>query len=108
MKISLPDVNVLLALSAEGHIHHKPARSWFYGQIANSIVICRVTQMGLLRLLTNPKVLGRGVRSIRQAWDIQHALEADSPIIFAARSRQLFNPFGGAYEPTRRGRFVLD
>ena len=33
VKISLPDVNVLLALSAEGHIHHKPARSWFYAQL---------------------------------------------------------------------------
>lgn len=83
MKISLPDVNLLLALSAEGHIHHKPARSWFYGQLTNSVAICRVTQMGLLRLLTNSKALGRGARTVRQAWDIQHALETDPRIIFA-------------------------
>ena len=53
VKTSLPDVNVLLALSAEGHVHHKPARLWFYAQLTDSVAICRVTQMGLLRLLTN-------------------------------------------------------
>jgi hypothetical protein len=76
-------LGVLLVLSAEGHIHHKPARSWFYAQLTDSVVICRVTQMGLLRLLTNSKALGREVRSIRQAWDIQHTLEADPRVIFA-------------------------
>lgn len=83
MKISLPDVNVLLALVAEGHVHHKAARSWFWGRAVDSVAICCVTQIRLLRLLTNSKVLGGGVRNIRQAWEIQYALEADPSVIFA-------------------------
>ena len=57
MTISLPDVNVLLALAAEGHTHHSSARDWFERQEDDSVAICRVTHMGLLRLLTNSKVL---------------------------------------------------
>ena len=29
MIISLPDVNIWIALAAEGHVHHVPARDWF-------------------------------------------------------------------------------
>lgn len=43
---SLPDVNVLLALVAGGHIHHVIAREWFVAQEADSVTISRVTQMG--------------------------------------------------------------
>ena len=59
MTISLPDVNVWIALAAEGHIHHVPAREWFAAQPDASVAFCRITQMGLLRLLTNPNVMGR-------------------------------------------------
>ncbi len=89
MKISLPDVNVLLALAAEGHIHHPQARSWFSAREPDSVVTCRVTQMGLLRLLTNHKVLGRGVLTIQQAWQIMGALEADPRVTFATEPKEL-------------------
>ena len=42
--------------------------------------------MGLLRLLTNPKVLPSGVCSIREAWDISNELRADRRIFFAHES----------------------
>src|SRR5579859_3518467 len=58
MIISLPDVNVRIALAAEGHVHHLPARDWFTAQSNASVAFCRITQMGLLRLLTNSKVMG--------------------------------------------------
>jgi uncharacterized protein len=83
VKISLPDVNVWLALTAEGHVHHKIARSWFYTNSENSVAFCRVTQMGFLRLLTNSKALSRGVRTVIEAWSIQHALRADPRVTFA-------------------------
>jgi toxin-antitoxin system PIN domain toxin len=89
VKISLPDVNVLLPLAAEGHIHHPQARSWFSSRAADSVVICRVTQMGLLRLLTNSKVLGEGVRTIRQTWKILRALEADPRVMFAKEPEEI-------------------
>jgi uncharacterized protein len=83
MIISLPDVNVWIALAAEGHLHHVPARKWFAKQTAASVAFCRITQMGLFRLLTNPSVMGRGPRTIVQAWETFAQLRADRRSVFA-------------------------
>ena len=83
MTISLPDVNVWIALAAEGHVHHLPARKWFAKQPAASVAFCRITQMGLLRLLTNSSVMGRGPRTIVQAWDTFAQLRADRRSVIA-------------------------
>ena len=80
LTISLPDVNILLALLAEGHTHHESAREWFRAQANDSAAICRVTQMGLLRLLTNPKVLPQGVCSIHRAREISNEVRAEKRV----------------------------
>jgi toxin-antitoxin system PIN domain toxin len=80
--ISLPDVNVLLALVAAGHTQHAVARDWFVARESDSVAVCRVTQMGLLRLLTNPKVLPSGTLSIRRAWDVWNQILADKRVFF--------------------------
>ena len=82
MTTSLPDVNILLALVAEGHTHHESAREWFRAQGSDSVAICRVTQMGLLRLLTNPKVLSSGVCSIQRAWEVSNEILTDKRVFF--------------------------
>ena len=84
MIISLPDVNIWIALAAEGHVHHVPARDWFNAQPDASVAFCRITQMGLLRLLTNAKVMGRAPRTIVQAWETFAQLRADRRFVFAA------------------------
>jgi toxin-antitoxin system PIN domain toxin len=81
--ISLPDVNLWIALAAEGHVHHAVARGWFATQPEASVAFCRITQMGLLRLLTNPSVMRRGPRTIAQAWEIFARLRADGRLVFA-------------------------
>ena len=80
---SLPDVNVWIALAAEGHVHHVAARDWFTAQPAASVAFCRITQMGLPRLLTNSSVMGRGPRTIVQAWDTFAQLRSDRRSVFA-------------------------
>jgi predicted nucleic acid-binding protein len=82
VKISFPDTNVLLALRAAGRQHHSSALKWFAEQGPSTVAICRVTQMGLLRLLTNPKVLPLEVRTIRQAWDAARDVPADDRAFF--------------------------
>jgi len=84
MIISLPDVNIWIALAAEGHVPHVLARDWFTAQPDTSVAFCRITQMGLLRLLTNPKVMGRTPRTIIQAWETFAQLHADRRTVFAA------------------------
>ncbi len=53
----LPDVNSWLALSVARHEHRQMASRWWLST-HEPAYFCRVTQMGLLRLLTNPKVMG--------------------------------------------------
>ena len=83
MTIFLPDVNVWLALMAEGHVHHVTARDWFATQPDCSVAFCRITQMALLRLLTNPHVMGRSPRTIVEAWEIFIELRRDRRVFFA-------------------------
>jgi uncharacterized protein len=83
MTISLPDVNVWMALVAEGHVHHRASRAWLTVQADASVAFCRITQMGLLRLLTNSRVMGGAPRTIGQAWETFDQLRADRKIVFA-------------------------
>ena len=65
-----PDINVWVALTFEGHIHHLRARDWF-GTLGDSarLFFCRFTQLGLLRLLTADAVMGQdGVLTQEEAW----------------------------------------
>lgn len=89
MTICLPDVNVWIALAAEGHFHHVPARKWFSAQPAASVAFCRITQMGLLRLLTNPAVMGRAPRTIAQAWEVYTELRSDRRLLFVGEPEGL-------------------
>lgn len=72
----LPDVNVWLALSWSGHPHHHAAAEWFESAEGNR-AFCRVTQMGLLRLLTLRALMGEQLLTRVEAWRVYTALEAD-------------------------------
>jgi len=67
----LADVNLWLATLVEQHPHHAVAVDWWRSTVLPShgtVYFCRVTQLGLLRLLTNEIVMGRSRRSPEQAW----------------------------------------
>jgi predicted nucleic acid-binding protein len=53
----LCDVNLLLALVTDRHAHHPGAVRWFDILAVSDAVVCRIVQMGLLRLLNNPAVM---------------------------------------------------
>ena len=56
--VDLPDVNVWLALSATHHPHHARALAYWAHEAAPEVSFCRVTMLGLVRLLTQPRVMG--------------------------------------------------
>jgi toxin-antitoxin system PIN domain toxin len=64
----LPDLNVWLALSWANHRHSDAAWNWFSRQEDDRFFFCRLTQLGLLRLLATSAVMGEDVRTIGQAW----------------------------------------
>ena len=79
----LVDVNVWFALSYVAHVHYPIAKSWFEGTEADQSALCRVTQSGLLRLLTNSRVMGADVLTAPKAWAINDDLCRDFRVVFA-------------------------
>ena len=66
----LADINVWVAVTHQAHVHHAAARQWFHGLGPDQAFLCRFTQMGLLRLLTNRHVIGTHVKSQTEAWGV--------------------------------------
>ncbi len=85
----LPDINVWLALAYEGHLHHESAQRWFEDTGARGSVFSRVTQMGLLRLLTNRAVMREDVLGQTAAWRVYDQLSADERVYFLAEPPDL-------------------
>ncbi len=52
---ALFDVNVLLALFDQAHIHHQLARDWFKTHIRDGWASCPLTQNGFLRVVSQPR-----------------------------------------------------
>lgn len=84
----LLDVGVWLAAIWSGHVHHAPVAAWF-GKQNGSIYFCRVTQMSVLRLLSNPAVMGEDVLLRADAWKVIDQLRADDRIHLAGEPAQL-------------------
>ena len=67
----LADLNVLIALTDENHVHFAKAMQWLDGTGYCDWGVCALTGSGLLRLLTNPKV---GSLSIEVASEVLASL----------------------------------
>ncbi len=75
----LLDISVWVAASSLGHQHHLVASTWMDSQ-SETLAFCRVTQMGLLRHLSNPAVMHRDIVTRRGAWRVFEALMADDRV----------------------------
>ena len=66
-----PDINVWVALTYDGHVHHEIARRWFESlEPTARLFFCRFTQLGLLRLLSAEAVMGpEEVKNQQEAWN---------------------------------------
>jgi uncharacterized protein len=64
-------VNVWLALAHEIHPHHATASKWEQALPGEAVLcFCRFTQLGLLRLLTNPSAMRDDVLTQAEAWRV--------------------------------------
>jgi toxin-antitoxin system PIN domain toxin len=55
--MSLPDVNALVALAWDSHVHHAAMRAWFSANASRGWATCPLTESGFVRVSSNPKVL---------------------------------------------------
>jgi toxin-antitoxin system PIN domain toxin len=62
----VPDVNVLIALVWESHVHHGAARRWFATDRGARWATCAITQTGFVRVSSNPKILPDAI-AVQQA-----------------------------------------
>lgn len=79
---TLCDVNVLLALVYARHAHHDQAARWADGRRDHEIVLCRITQLGLLRLLSNATVMQQDTCTHESAWRIWDSILGDERFMF--------------------------
>jgi toxin-antitoxin system PIN domain toxin len=70
----LPDLNVWLALTWPGHSHHRQAVHYWEQQAADQVLFCTVTALGLVRLVSQPKLMGVAVKNAAEASALLHAL----------------------------------
>ena len=81
----LPDINVWLALAVEEHPHHAAAQAYWCDQPPGNqppatLWFCRTTMLGLVRLLCQPKVVGKGALSLPEAIKVYQRFRALSGI----------------------------
>jgi toxin-antitoxin system PIN domain toxin len=106
----LPDINVWLALAAPSHPHHAQARAYWERADLPRLWFNRVTMLGLVRLLCEPKVMGAATLTLSRALRVYEYFEAVPEVGFAAEPvgcAQTFHAALGA-EPGRSPRLLTD
>ena len=81
--MNLLDVNVWLAGMWDGHVDHESVLRW-RGEADGPLVMCRVTQMAVLRHLSNPGVLGADAVTRREAWHLVDRQMGDPEVVWQA------------------------
>src|ERR1041384_4689039 len=78
-KRSFPDVNVWLALAVGDHPHPAPAVAW-WNENSTMTGFCRLTELGLLRLLTTASAMGGQPLTNEEAWRVYDGFLSDERV----------------------------
>lgn len=78
-KRSFPDVNVWFALAVADHPHNSSAIVW-WNEESSLVGFSRLTQLGLLRLLTTGSAMGGRPLTNKEAWDVYDGFLADNRV----------------------------
>jgi toxin-antitoxin system PIN domain toxin len=71
--VALLDVNALVALAWDSHVHHASIRAWFTAHGRSGWATCPVSESGFVRVSSNPKVLPSPI-GVAAARDVLAAL----------------------------------
>ena len=76
--MGLLDVNALIALAWDSHVHHARMRAWFAQNSSRGWATCPLTESGFVRVSSNPKVLpvAVGIDAARAVLSALRALDA--------------------------------
>jgi len=75
--VALLDVNALVALAWDSHVHHAAMREWFAARGSSGWATCPITESGFVRVSSNPKALPTpiGISAARGALAALRALD---------------------------------
>ncbi len=73
--MALLDVNALVALAWDSHVHHARMRAWFTANSTAGWATCPITESGFVRVSSNPKVLPSAI-GVNAAREVLSALRA--------------------------------
>ena len=80
--LSLPDINVWLAILLADHVHRDAARHWWESDTSEVVAFIRFTQLGVLRLLTTAAAMNNRPLTMQQAWTAYDKLFTDERVGF--------------------------
>ena len=78
----IADANVLFPLLVDRHVAHAAARSWWEKKSDESVGICLLTRMAVLRLLTNRVAMNGAPSAPEVALNAWQILAADPRCVF--------------------------
>jgi uncharacterized protein len=78
--LSFPDSNVWLAILCADHNHRPAAVAWWNATKAETIAFNRITQLGVLRLLSNDKAMNGNPLTNTAAWAAHDRLFEDDRV----------------------------
>jgi len=81
--VALLDVNALVALAWDSHVHHAAMRGWFAGNSPAGWATCPITESGFVRVSSNPIVLPSAI-GVDAAREVLSALRAHTGHRFLA------------------------
>jgi uncharacterized protein len=90
--LSIPDINVWLALAAPEHPHNLLAERW-WRQHEGQIAFARISQLGLLRLTTTAAAMGAKPLTIDEAWRVYDRFYDDDRVTFVPEPSEVENRF---------------
>jgi uncharacterized protein len=107
-----PDLNVWIAIADSGHRHSRAAWGWM-GLVPGDarIIFSRYTQIGLLRLLTNPAVMGDRTLVLGDAWNVYDRMLGDPRVASYPEVRgvdDLFRQITSAFARQQASNWVGD
>lgn len=102
---ALVDANVLVALMHARHVHSAPAVRWLARLYdPGAVVVCRVSQMGALRILTHPSAMKDEVKSASEFWAGWERLMEDERFALAGEPAGLQNAWRALTAALPRGK----
>ncbi len=81
--MALLDVNALVAMVWDSHVHHATIRAWFAANGADGWATCPITESGFVRVSSNPRVLPHaiGVEAARGVLTALHRAEGHTFLV---------------------------